>query len=174
MNSKPRSGTFPPTGFNPGGGYTSTNNPGTWPGTFIDSNGSYWQPGYPACAGNPFPTTYFGNCAYRYSAATDLLPEHKEYSGMAEFTKTLPGNNQLQVQYFWAQSEVTNYSGPMFYYFGMDPASPYYPKAGQSFICEGTCATPTPSLAAWGRLRSGPTPTTAAIPATSIPSRGFW
>jgi iron complex outermembrane receptor protein len=61
--------------FNPAGGATNTNYPGSWPGQVQDSNGNTYQSGYPACAGNPLLTRYFGDCAYRYSAATDLLPE---------------------------------------------------------------------------------------------------
>jgi iron complex outermembrane recepter protein len=122
---------FSAEGFDPALGVPNTNNPGSWPGSFKDSNGNVFQSGYPECTGNPQLTTYFGNCAYRYSAATDLLPEHSEASGMASFTKSLPGNNQLQVQYFYTQSEVDGYSGPMFYEFQMNPTSPYYPKASQ-------------------------------------------
>jgi iron complex outermembrane receptor protein len=122
---------FSAEGFDPALGVPNTNNPGSWPGSFKDTNGNVWQSGYPACVGNPELTTFFGNCAYRYSAATDLLPEHSETSGMASFTKALPANNTLQVQYFYTQSEVNGYSGPMFYEFQMDPASPYYPKASQ-------------------------------------------
>jgi iron complex outermembrane recepter protein len=122
---------FTAQGFYPAGGYTSTNDPGTWPGTFLDANGNWWQANYPACTGNPELTTYFGNCAYRYSAATDLLPKHDEASAMLALTKALPGNNQVQLQYFYSQSELTAWSGPMFYFFQMDPASPYYPKASQ-------------------------------------------
>jgi iron complex outermembrane receptor protein len=130
---------FSAYGFYPGGGYFSTNNPGTWPAQVIDNNGNTWQYGYPNCSGNPFLTTYFGNCAYRYSAATDLLPESEEYSGLVSFTKTLPANNQLQVQYFWTRSELTGWSGPMFYFFQMNPASPYYPTAG-NLTCSGGAA----------------------------------
>jgi iron complex outermembrane receptor protein len=122
---------FSATGFDPAAGIPNTNNPGSWPGSFADANGNLWQSGYPACVGNPQLTTAFGNCAYRYSAATDLLPESHEASGMVAFTKALPANNQLQVQYFYTQSEVNGYSGPMFYEFQMNPASPYYPKASQ-------------------------------------------
>jgi iron complex outermembrane recepter protein len=122
---------FSATGFDPAAGIPNTNNPGSWPGSFYDANHNTWQSGYPACAGNPELTTAPGNCAYRYSAATDLLPEHTEASGMASFTKALPANNTLQVQYFYTQSEVNGYSGPMFYEFQMNPASPYYPKASQ-------------------------------------------
>jgi iron complex outermembrane recepter protein len=139
---------FSAYGFYPAGGYTSTNNPGSWPGTFYDSNGDMWQSGYPACAGNPFLTTYFGNCAYRYSAATDLLPRSSEASGMLTLTKTLPGNNQVQLQYFYTQSQVTAWSGPMFYFFALDPASPYYPTAAQ-LTCSGgagNCSGPSPDL----------------------------
>jgi iron complex outermembrane receptor protein len=122
---------FSATGFDPAAGIPNTNNPGSWPGSFADANGNLWQSGYPACVGNPQLTTAFGNCAYRYSAATDLLPESHEASGMVDFTKALPANNTLQVQYFYTQSEVNGYSGPMFYEFKMNPASPYYPKASQ-------------------------------------------
>ena len=144
---------FSATGFNPAGGYTSTNNPGTWPGTFLDANGNYWQSGYPACAGNPQLTTYFGNCAYRYSAATDLLPKSSEASGMVSFTKALPADNALQLQYFYTRSEVTGYAGPMFYFFGMDPASPYYPTTASPLTCSGgaaNCSTATPNLGPGG------------------------
>jgi iron complex outermembrane receptor protein len=143
---------FSAYGFYPAGGYTSTNNPGTWPGSFIDSNGNNWQAGYPTCESNPFLTEYFGNCAYRYSAATDLLPKSDEASGMLAFTKALPGNNQFQAQYFYTQSEVTGWSGPMFYFFPLDPASPYYPTASQ-LTCSGgaaNCSTPGPDLADGG------------------------
>ena len=54
---------------------------------------------------------------------------------MAEFTKALPANNQLQLQYFYTQSEVNGWSGPMFYDFAMNPASPYFPTAAQ-LICD--------------------------------------
>jgi iron complex outermembrane recepter protein len=143
---------FSAAGFSPGGGYTSTNDPGTWPASFIDANGNNWQSGYPGCAGNNYLTTYFGNCAYRYSAATDLLPKSWEASGMVSVTKTLPANNQLQLQYFYTQSQVTAWSGPMFYFFPMSPSSPYYPKASQ-LTCGGgpaNCTTATPDLAGGG------------------------
>jgi iron complex outermembrane recepter protein len=122
---------FSAQGFNPAGGVTATNYPGSWPGNVLDSNGNLYQSGYPACTGNTQLTRYYGDCSYRYSAATDLLPKSDEVSGMAEFTKTLPANNQLQVQYFWTQSSLTAFSGPMFYDFPISPTSPYYPTASQ-------------------------------------------
>jgi iron complex outermembrane recepter protein len=122
---------FSATGFDPAQGIPNTNYQGSWPGVVQDNNGNYWQSGYPACAGNPQLTRYFGDCSYRYSAATDLLPESHEFSGMAAFTKALPANNTLQLQYFYTQSEVNGYSGPEFYDFQMNPASPYFPKASQ-------------------------------------------
>ena len=121
---------FSASGFDPARGYTSTNNPGSWPGTFLDSNGNEFQSGYPACVGNPLLTTYFGNCAYRVSSATDLLPKSSEASAMVSFIKALPANNTIQLQYFYTQSEVTAWSGPMFYFFPLDQASPYYPTGG--------------------------------------------
>ena len=87
-----------------------------------------WQSGYPGCAGNPQLTTYFGDCSYRYSAATDLLPESHEISGMASFTKALPANNQVQMQYFYTQSQINGYSGPMFYRFRDGPDEPLLPE----------------------------------------------
>jgi len=120
---------FSAEGFDPVRGLFNTNNPGSWPGSVIDSNGNFWQTGFPGCTGNPVLTTYFGNCAYRYSAATDLLPQNEQYSGMVEITKALPGNNQVQLQYFYTYATVTAWSGPMFYEFPMNTASPYFPTA---------------------------------------------
>src|SRR4029077_7025676 len=108
----------------------------------------------PACAGNPQLTEYFGDCSYRYSAATDLLPESHDISGLVSFTKALPANNQLQLQYFYTQSEVNGYSGPVFYQFAMDPASPYFPAASQ-LTCDnrvracGPRDLPDPIQVAW-------------------------
>jgi iron complex outermembrane recepter protein len=141
---------FSAAGYYPAGGYNSTNNPGSWPGTFKDVNGNSWQPDFPACPGNPYLTTDFGNCAYRYSAATDLIPQSSEGSGMVSFTKSLPANNQLQVQYFYTQAKVSGWFGPVFYDLQMDPASPYFPTAASPFTCIGgaaNCSTATPSLA---------------------------
>jgi iron complex outermembrane receptor protein len=139
---------FSAYGFNPAGGVTATNYPGSWPGQVLDAKGNIWQSGYPACAGNPQLTTFYGDCSYRYSAATDLLPQSREISGMAEFTKALPANNQLQIQYFWTQSQLTGYAGPMFYFFQMNPASPYFPTASQLVCGRGpaNCSTATPDL----------------------------
>jgi iron complex outermembrane receptor protein len=139
---------FSAYGFDPAGGVTATNYPGSWPGQVLDANGNIWQSGYPACVGNPQLTTYFGDCSYRYSAATDLVPESREISGMASFTKALPANNQVQVQYFWTQSQLNAYLGPMFYFFQMNPASPYFPTASQLTCGRGpaNCNTAAPDL----------------------------
>ncbi|MEA3177906.1 MAG: iron complex outerrane recepter protein [Gammaproteobacteria bacterium] len=135
---------FSAQGFDPARGVTATNFPGSWPGIVQDSDSNLYQSGYPACAGNSQLTTYYGDCSYRYSAATDLIPQTRTISGMAAFTKTLPANNQVQVQYFWSQSKLTGYSGPMFYDFAMDPTSPYFPSASQLICDRGpeNCATP--------------------------------
>ena len=139
---------FSAEGFDPARGVPNTNTPGSWPGNVLDANSNYWQSGYPTCAGNPQLTTYFGDCSYRYSAATDLLPESHETSAMASFSKALPANNTLQLQYFYTQSEVNGYSGPMFYELQMDPASPYFPKASQLICARGAanCTTAAPDL----------------------------
>jgi iron complex outermembrane receptor protein len=136
---------FSAYGFDPARGVSgATNFPGSWPANVLDSDGNLWQSGYPGCAGNTQLTTYFGDCSYRYSAATDLLPSSREISGMAALTKALPANNQVQVQYFWTQSEVNSFSGPMFYQFPMDPASPYFPTASQLICNRGpaNCTAP--------------------------------
>jgi iron complex outermembrane receptor protein len=139
---------FSAEGFDPALGVTNTNYYGSWPGVVVDNNGNQWQSGYPACAGNPQLTEYYGDCSYRYSAATDLLPESHEISGMASFTKALPGNNQVKLQYFYTQSEVNGYSGPEYYDFGMDPASPYFPTPAQLTCQRGpaNCSTLVPDL----------------------------
>jgi iron complex outermembrane receptor protein len=147
--------SFSAEGFDPARGDSATNNPGTWPGTYVDANGNYWQPGFPACAGNPYLTTYFGNCAYRYSAATDLIPNHTETSALASITKSMGANNSLQLQYLWAQSDVVGWAGPMFYAFALDPASPYYPGNAQgpslaSLVCEFPPCSAGPSAAPGG------------------------
>ena len=129
--------SFSTEGFDPARGIASTNNPGTWPATIIDANGNSWQPDFPACTGNPFLTTYFGNCAYRYSAATDLIPRSYEASGLASFTKELPANNTLSVQYFYTRSKATGWSGPMFYFFEMTPqTNPSYFPSASGLTCE--------------------------------------
>jgi iron complex outermembrane receptor protein len=135
---------FSAYGFDPArNAFASTNFPGSWPGIVQDSDGNYYQSGYPTCAGNTQLTTALGDCSYRYSAATDLLPQTRTISGMAEFTKALPANNQVQVQYFWSQSWDNSYSGPMYYDFAMDPTSPYFPT-GAGLICDAQVACTTP------------------------------
>lgn len=135
---------FSANGLNLADGITSTNFPGSWPGLVEDisttsgNGGDLYQYGYPGCAGNPYLTTYNGACSYKYSAATDLLPEQHVLSGMAQFTKTLPENNELKLQYFVAQSQVRDWSGPMFYAFQLDPTSPYFPTAS-NLTCVGSC-----------------------------------
>jgi iron complex outermembrane receptor protein len=144
---------FSAQGFNPALGVINTNYPGNWPGIFQDVNGERWQYGYPACAGNPQLTTYFGDCSYRYSAATDLLPESHQLSGLVSFTKALPANNTLQLQYFYTQSELKGYSGPSFYDFQISPSSPYFPTATSPLVCDPRTPVPcgpTPSLAGTG------------------------
>ncbi|MGH8461671.1 MAG: TonB-dependent receptor domain-containing protein [Stenotrophobium sp.] len=133
---------FSAEGFDPADGITGTNFPGNAPGIYIDGNGSYWQYGYPTCAGNPYLTRANGDCAYRYSAATDLLPESHNISGMLQFTKTLPFNNQLKAQYFVAQSELNAYAGPIEYLFGLDTKSPYYPTAASPLTCDPNTGVP--------------------------------
>ncbi len=140
--------SFSAAGFNAAEGIVNTNGIGTWPATFVDANGNQWEPGFPACAGNPFVTTYFGACDYRYSAATDLLPKSKELSGLVSFTKMLPGNNTLGIQYFYTRAKVTAWSGPVFYFFTMTPqADPtYYPTSAAGLTCVSAPCSAPPAL----------------------------
>lgn len=134
---------FSRNGYDAARGVTNTNDPGTWPGTLVDSDGNFWQPDYPACPGNPFlqidPANLGNTCSYRYSAATDDIPDSKETSGLVSFTKSLPANNQVELQYFYTRSELTAWSGPMFYALPLDPSDPYIPAASR-LTCEfGGC-----------------------------------
>ncbi len=150
--------SFAATGFNPALGLTNLNGPtGTFPGSYTDANGNLWQVGYPQCAGNPHLAVYqgapyLGDCEYLYSAAVDLLPKSSEMSGMIAFTKMLPDNNTLRLQYFYTRSKVTDYGGPQTFSFEMTPqADPtYFPTAAESTCFSnvntgGTC-TGAPDL----------------------------
>ncbi len=158
---------FSAPGYFPAGGYTSTNNPGSWPGTLVDSSGNVWQPDFPACPGNPLLTTDFGNCAYRYSAATDLLPQSSEGSGMVSFTKALPANNTLQVQYFYTQSKVAGWSGPVFYALPISPSNPFLPAASRLTCLSAPC-TPLNETGFNGVYPPGTIP--ASLVGTPMPS----
>jgi iron complex outermembrane receptor protein len=137
---------FASTGYNPELGLANFNGPyGPWPGSYTDANGSLWQVGYPSCAGNPHLVATGGSCQYLYSAAVDLIPKDSGESGLITFTKTLPGNNQVQVQYFYSRFDLTLWTGPQEYSFSMSPTSPYYPSAAHS-TCVGTCSTASPVL----------------------------
>ena len=147
---------FSASGYDPARGVFNTNNPGTWPGTLLDVAGNTWQADYPACPGNPYliidPANQGNTCAYRYSAATDLLPQSTVTSGLVSLTKALPANNSVQLQYFYARTEVRAWAGPMFYFFQLDPTSPYIPSPSR-LTCEGTCGPLTltggPLFAIW-------------------------
>jgi iron complex outermembrane recepter protein len=137
---------FASTGYNPALGLANFNGPyGPWPGSYQDANSSLWQTGYPTCAGNPHLVATAGSCQYLYSAAVDLIPESKSESGLISFTKTLPGNNTLSIQYFYSRFDLNLWTGPQEYSFAMSPTSPYYPTAANS-TCVGTCSTTTPVL----------------------------
>jgi len=145
--------SFAATGFDPALGLANLNGPtATWPGSYTDANGNLWQVGYPGCAGNPYLTTSEGDCEYEYSAAVDLIPESSEASGMAAFTKALPGNNTLKIQYFYTRSKITQWTGPQSFSFYMtsaaDPA--YFPTAAESTcfsnVTTGGACTAAPDL----------------------------
>jgi iron complex outermembrane recepter protein len=140
--------SFAATGWDPARGLANQNGPmGTFPASYTDGNGNIWQVGYPACAGNPHLTEANGDCAYEYSAVVDLIPKSYEASGVASFTKELPANNELQVQYFYTQDRTTFWGGPQTYSFYMTPSADptYFPTAAES-TCYATCNSATPDL----------------------------
>jgi iron complex outermembrane receptor protein len=164
---------FASTGYNPTLGLANFNGPyGPWPGSFQDNATkpsttpggapvaapNLWQTGYPNCAGNPHLVATAGSCQYLYSAAVDLIPQSSSESGLIAFTKTLPGNNTLSVQYFYSRFDLTLWSGPQEYSFSMSPTSPYYPTAANS-TCVGGCSSATPVF--------NPTPGGANLPITA-------
>jgi iron complex outermembrane receptor protein len=144
-------------GYNPAGGLSSTNGLATWPGSYIDGNGNIFQTGYPACAGNPalvrLPAEGIG-CGYLYSLAVDLVPRISTLSGLIDFTKSLPGNNQISVQYMYSRNSLDSWGGPISYAYSMtaqaDPT--YFPTAGNSTCVSGCPAAPDlvdPITAIW-------------------------
>jgi iron complex outermembrane recepter protein len=133
---------FSATGINIPEGLDNTNGIGTWPGSVVDGSGNIWQADYPQCQGDPLYLSRQNNeCLYAYSAATDILPESDEASGMASFTKELPDNNQVRVQYFYTRSKVVDWGGAMFYSFPMTPQDDptYFPKASQLTCVSAPC-----------------------------------
>jgi iron complex outermembrane receptor protein len=144
---------FASTGYNPQLGLANFNGPyGPAPGSFTDGGGNLWQTDYPGCAGNPHLVATAGSCQYLYSAAVDLIPQQTTESALISFTKTLPGNNTVGIQYFYARNNLQTWGGPQEYSFGMLPSSPYYPTAANS-TCVGTCTTATPALG--GQITAG-------------------
>ena len=134
---------FASTGYDPARGLANTNGPyGPWPGAFLAGNGDIYGYGYPGCAGNHYSLpAQTGNCEYLYSGAVDLIPEQSVQSGMAQLTKTLPGNNQISLQYLYTHSTVLTWGGPTEYVEGISPTSPYYPTSPVGWSCAlGTCA----------------------------------
>lgn len=140
MELKAQQREFSATGINIPEGLDNTNGIGTWPGSVVDASNQVWQANYPACEGDPLYLTRQNNeCLYAYSAATDILPESDEASGMASFTKALPDNNQVRVQYFYTRSKVVDWGGAMFYSFPMTQADDptYYPTASELTCVSG-------------------------------------
>ena len=140
--------SFSATGYDAARGLDNNNGFfGPTPGAFMDNNGSWYGEGYPACPGNPYPLTQDGYCGYGYSSAVDLIPRTNLASALASFSKTLPGNNTLSVQYYWANSKSITWGGPMEYVEGMSGTSLYYPTgAGAQYIAAGGGPGGAPAL----------------------------
>ncbi len=153
LQASQRSFSYP--GFNAAKGALQTNGIATFPGSYIDGNGNQYQVNYPACPGNPLLTTYYGNCAYEYGGATDLLPAATTSSGLIALSKALGADHTVSAQYFYTESKVVAYGGPISYGFNMTPADnpAYFPTAATStFVGSGTPAAPNlsgPITAYW-------------------------
>jgi iron complex outermembrane receptor protein len=127
----------------------------TSPGSYFDSNGNLFSVNYPDCGKSSgvtstYLTTANGYCGYKYTLATDLIPESSETSGMLQLTKTLDANNTLRLQYFATQSKLKTWGGAYSYYVAMNPTTDaqYFPTAAQSTPATyyNTSATATPDL----------------------------
>jgi iron complex outermembrane recepter protein len=154
---------FANTGYDPQLGLENINGPtGPSPGSYKDTVGNTWQTGYPACTGNPHLAAIGGSCEYLYSAAVDLIPQQSTESALISFTKTLPANNTLSIQYFYARSDLQIWTGPQEYSFYMTPASPYYPTAANSTCYAGPSGAPP---------CTGPTPVFTGTPAGNVPGQ---
>jgi iron complex outermembrane receptor protein len=122
------------SGFNPALGLTNTNRPGTAPGLYYDASGNAYQVNGAGCPGNPYTTTYYGECDYEYSQAVDLIPDQKNVSGLLSFTKAFGQDHTLNFQYLVARSHVYAWGGPNEYSATMTAADDptYFPTAANS------------------------------------------
>ncbi len=125
------------SGFNPPLGLTNTNGAGTTPGMFFDQAGNGYQVNAAGCPTNPYPTTFVGECDYKYSEAVDLIPESSNASGVISLTKALDQRHTLAFQYLLTRSKVNSWGGPQTYVFNMTAAGDptYFPTlANSTFI----------------------------------------
>jgi iron complex outermembrane receptor protein len=142
------------TAFNPQLNLNTFNGPfGPSPGSYTDGNGDLYQVGFPQCAGNPHLAAVAGSCQYVYTAAVDLTPKSKSESALVSFTKTIPGNNTLSVQYFYSRFDLQTWGGPQEYGFFQNPTSPFYPTAAQSTCVFTPCTPGGPALG--GQIQVG-------------------
>ena len=145
---------FASTGYNPAQGLSNLNGPtAPAPGSYTDANGNLYQTNYPGCGGVAHVIAVGGSCQLEYSAVVDLIPRTTSESALVSFTKTLPGNNTLNLQYFINRFVLETWGGPASYNFGMTPANnpTYFPTAANS-TGVGTTAAPDlndPITAGW-------------------------
>ena len=120
---------FSAEGFDPARGVPNTNYSGIvareWS---LDANGNVLAVGLSGLCGQSATDRPISATAHTGIPPRPICSRSPtSFPGWLSFTKALPANNTLQLQYFYTQSEVNGYSGPMFYDFQMDPASPYFP-----------------------------------------------
>ena len=136
--------SFASTGYNPAKGLSNLNGPyAPAPGSYTDANGNLYQTGYPKCGGTAHVVAVNGSCQLEYSAVVDLVPKTTAESALIAFTKTLPANNTLTLQYFYSRFQLTTWGGPQSYSFNMTPSNnpTYFPTAANS-TGVGTSAAP--------------------------------
>jgi len=136
---------FSANGYNPAQGLGNNLNGATGPapGSYTDSNGNLFQTNYPGCGGLAHVIPVGGSCQFAYSSAVDLIPKAASETGLIAFTKTLPANNTLTLQYFISRFDLTLWTGPQEYGFFMTPSNnpTYFPTAANS-TGVGTTAAP--------------------------------
>lgn len=141
------------TGYDPAANLANLNSVfGPTPGSYVDGAGNFYQTNYPGCGGYAHviatqnSPSYGNSCQYEYSGVVDLIPESRSESGLISFTKSLPANNTLSVQYFYSRFDLTTWGGPQTFGFTQNPSSPYYPTAADSTCIFSPCSPATPVL----------------------------
>lgn len=69
---------------------------------------------------------YYGLCLYNYAADLDLVPEQKQHSLMASYTRQVGPDGKLQLDALWTRSEVGSHLAPVSADLSIPSSSPLY------------------------------------------------